>query len=176
MRLFPVWFWLMLASSLFEWGRAFLQTRTRNASLNSFRHSLQTDHLMNTFKVVEKFWLWILSFKSFLITPGKYAFANLWLWAEPGVWWGWVREHRILPALPGGTSLSHGVLTTCSFVHCFVPFMFLPRPKSCFELLLFILYLYFQCVCRIFLAILVKPLHSAFVSTRALRHPPCGLK
>ncbi|TKC40226.1 hypothetical protein EI555_007772 [Monodon monoceros] len=32
------------------------------------------------------------------------------------------------------------------------------------------------CVCRIFLAILVKPLHSAFVSTRALRHPPCGLK
>ena len=42
----------------------------------------------------------------------------------------------------GGTFLAHGVLGTYSFVYCFVPSMFMPRPKSCFEL--FILHFIFN--------------------------------
>lgn len=50
------------------------------------------------------------------------------------------------------------------------------QAKILFGAIAFYFAFYFQCVCRIFLAILIKPLQSAFVSTGNLRQPPMWIK
>ena len=150
------------------------KTRTWNASLNPSKRSLQTDCLMNTLKSCWK--ILVVNFPPF--SPSWSHGVSMWLqtcgcerslvsggdesgstesclhfrWYIFSPWCAW---HILIC-----------VLLCTIYVHA--------QAKILFWAIYFAFY--FQCVCRIFLVILIKPLQSAFVSTGNLLPPTLWIK
>lgn len=138
----------------------------------TFRYSVHSNHLINSFKVLEQFWLWtfvlwVLPDHTELVCPLYASYSHGPSLVSLGVNPGTPKcMHSLRPALlPRGMFSHNGDTVPHSLVHCYALIYKLYLcsclcPHLDFALLLFVLHFCFSWVCRIFLAMLINPLSS----------------